>query len=176
MKRKKVVSSGVMMGGFYRVKVVDKDGKVSGDSGYTQNAVTNVGLSQYIAYAFASAGGSTRLTQPAYMNLGSSSYASSSVSSATNISAGFPLSAGPAVTVTHITRAASSDGHTVRFTATFISSNCFTTTCTIACIGLFHTTNATSAMCVGSFASSTLGSAQNVNATYDIVFTASVQT
>jgi hypothetical protein len=90
--------------GFYRINIVDPDGRVAGDSGWNHNVISNLGLANYIAYKFCSTGGS------------------------------------------------------------------------IASIGLLHTTNATSAMCAGSFASSTLGNAQAINCTYDIVFSATATT
>jgi hypothetical protein len=57
--------------------------------------------------------------------------------------------------------------------ATFISNSIAAATITIACIGLYNTTGANSIFCGGSFASSTLGSAQAINCSYDIIFTAS---
>jgi len=78
-------------------------------------------------------------------------------------------------TSAHATRGNQTDattGHKISFLATFISSNCFSTTMTLAAIGMHYTTNATSMMCGGSFTASTIGSAQNVNATYDIIFSA----
>lgn len=163
---------GALMGisGFYRVKIKDPNGRVVGDSGYKKNVISNLGLANYIAYAFASSGGSTRIT-PGYMHLGS--LQSSMASSLVNVTGAFNLSLAASIASTqHTTRASQSSGHTVRFLATFVSNSIATDTITIAAIGLFHTTNATSAMCAGSFASSTLGSAQAINCTYDIVFSA----
>jgi len=172
--RKKVKSEGpgTVMGisGFYRVNIVDPDGRVRGDSGYKKNVISNLGLANYIAYAFASSGGSTAIT-PKYMHLGS--LQSTQASSLVNVTGAFPLSAAASISSTqHTTRASQSSGHTVRFLATFVSNTIATDTITIAAIGLFHTTNATSAMCAGTFASSTLGSAQAINCTYDLVFSA----
>jgi len=170
MKRKKQMENAVIMNGFYRVAITDPDGTIRGDSGYKKNTVSNLGVANYIAYAFASSGGSTSI-MPKYMHLGS--LQSSHASSLVNVTGAFNLSLAQSIASTgHTTRAAQTDGHTVRFLATFVSNSIATTTITIAAIGLFHTTNATSAMCAGSFASSTMGSAQAINCTYDIVFSA----
>lgn len=160
--------------GFYRVNIVDPDGTVKGDSGYKKNVVSNLGVANYIAYAFASTSGSTAIT-PKFMHLGS--LQSSHASSLVNVTGAFDLSLAQSISSTqHTTRPDQSNGHTVRFLATFVSNSIATTTRTIAAIGLFHTTNATSAMCAGSFASSTIGSAQAINCTYDIVFSATSTT
>ena len=165
--------------GFYRVNIVDPDGKVVGDSGYCKNVVTNLGLANYIAYSFASSGGSTGVGPPKYMLLGS--LQSSHASSAVNVTGAFVMNTTTAgcmaliATSAHATRGNQTDattGHKISFLATFISSNCFSTTMTLAAIGMHYTTNATSMMCGGSFTASTIGSAQNVNATYDIIFSA----
>jgi hypothetical protein len=170
-RKKKELETIMTIAGFYRVNIVDPDGTVKGDSGYKKNTISNLGLANYLAYGFASSGGSTTLGPPKFMHLGS--LQSSHASSLVNVTGAFALSNAASISSTgHTTRAAQSDGHTVRFLATFISSNFATTTLTLAAIGMFHTTNATSAMCAGSFASSTIGSAQNVNATYDLVFSA----
>ena len=165
--------------GFYRVNIVDPDGKVVGDSGNCKNVVTNLGLANYIAYSFASSGGSTGVGPPKYMLLGS--LQSSHASSAVNVQGAFVMNTTTAgamaliATSAHATRGNQTDattGHKISFLATFISSNCFSTTMTLAAIGMHYTTNATSMMCGGSFTASTIGSAQNVNATYDIIFSA----
>lgn len=174
-KKGRYPSAGFALDGFYRVNIVDPDGKIKGDSGWNHNVITNLGLANYIAYAFVSTGGSTRIT-PAYMHLGS--LQSSHASNAVNVTGAYGLSLAAAISTTqHTTRAAQSDGHTARFLTTFVSNSIISTTAqTIAAIGLFHTTNATSMMCGGSFASSTLGNSQAINCTYDIVFSATATT
>jgi hypothetical protein len=172
MKRKKKEFGAVTtIAGFYRVNIVDPEtGEIKGDSGWRQNVISNLGLANYLAYGFASSGGSTGLS-PKYMILGS--LQSSHASNLVNATGAFNFaSAASIATSSHATRGAQSDGHTVRFLATFVSGSLFTTTSTIASIALIHTTNATSAMCAGSFTASTLGSAQAVNCSYDIIFSA----
>lgn len=167
-RKRKALSSGLGISGFYRVNIIDADGRIRGDSGWEKNTVTNLGLANYICYIMASSAGSLR---PNFMHLGS--LQSSHASNATNVTGAFPLSCAASFQSTqHTSRAAQSDGATVRWLATFVSNSIATTTITIAAIGLFNTTNATSAMCCGSFASSTLGSAQAINCSYDIVFSA----
>ena len=178
-KQEEVIQPQVGISGFYRVNIVDPDGTVKGDSGYCKNVVTNLGLANYIAYSFASSGGSTGVGPPKYMLLGSlqSSHSSNQV----NVTGAYVMNTTTAgcmaliATSAHATRGdqtTASSGHKISFLATFVSSNCFSNTMTLAAIGLHYTTNATSMMCGGSFSSSTIGSAQNVNATYDLIFSA----
>jgi hypothetical protein len=169
------VSPEIGISGFYRVNVVDPDGTVRGDSGWHKNVISNLGLANYIAYAFYSTGGSTA-PRAAYMMLGS--LASSHASSLVAVTGQYNLSLAASIgSAAHTTRAAQSDGHTVRFYATFVSNSLVTdSTSSIAGIGLYHTNNASSAMCAGTFAGSTLGSNQAVNCSYDIVFSATATT
>ena len=165
----------VGISGFYRVNIVDPDGTVKGDSGWHKNVISNLGLANYIAYSFAPTGGSTGLV-PAYMQLGSlaSSHASNLVAVTGQYATGSAASIG---STAHTTRAAQSDGHTVRFYATFVSNSLVTSgTSSIAGIGLYNAVSVSSAMCAGTFAGSTLGSNQAVNCSYDIVFSATSTT
>ena len=170
-KRRKEKEAIIGISGFYRVAITDPDGTVKGDSGYKRNTISNIGLEKYLAYGFASSSGSTTLGPPKYMILGS--LQSSHASNLVNATGAWNFASAASIgSSSHATRAAQTDGHTVRFLATFVSNSLFTTTATIASIALIHTTNATSAMCAGSFTASTLGSAQAINCTYDIVFSA----
>jgi hypothetical protein len=162
--------SGVAIDGFYRVSIQDADGRVAGDSGWHHNVMSNLGLANYIAYNFKSTGGSTGLS-PGFFILGS--LQSSHASNLVNATGAFGFASAVAIgTIAHTVRANQASGHTVRFTASFSSGAISNTDITIASIGLIHATNATSAMCAGSFASSTMGNAQAINCTYDIVFSA----
>ena len=161
--------SGVAIEGFYRVNIMDKDGRVKGDSGWKKNLITNGGMTAYLLYLFASSAGSTNCK---YMMLGS--LQSSLATNATSLPGAYNMSLAAAIGTTQITSSTQSSGNTVRFLANFVSNSIISATNqTIACIGLFNTTNATAIFCGGSFASSTLGSAQSINCTYDVVFTAS---
>lgn len=155
--------------GFYRVNLVDKDGTVKGDSGWHHNLIPSDGLTGYISKLFASSAGSSLVH---FMQLGTDQ--SSLASNASSLPAEINKSLMASIASSQITtRASSTSGDTVRFLATFVSNSAFTTTSTIACIGLYATTSANSIFAGGSFASSTLGSAQAVNCTYDVVFLAS---
>lgn len=167
-KKRNIPSSGIVLDGFYRVNIVE-DGKVKGDSGWVHNLIPNAGLTGYITYKFASSAGSSWIS---YMHLGSSQ--SALASSASILPGEYNKASAASIASTQVTtRASSTSGDTVRFLATFVSNSLFTDTATVACIGLYNTTGANSIFCGGSFASSTLGSAQAINCTYDIVFTAS---
>lgn len=161
---------GLALEGFYRVNITDPDGTIKGDSGWKHNLITNAGLTTYISYLFGSSAGSARC---AYMHLGS--LQSALASSASTLPGEYGKSLAASIGATQITtRGASTAGDTVRFLATFVSNSIISTTAqTIACIGLYQTTGASSIFCGGSFASSTLGNSQAINATYDVVFTAS---
>ena len=170
MKRvKKQPTSGLSIDGFYKVNIVDPDGTIKGDSGWNHNLITNGGVTAYILYLFGSSAGSSRC---AYMMLGS--LASSLATNATSVPGAYNMSLAQAIGTTQITSSTQSSGNTVRFLANFVSNSIISASNqTIACIGLFATTNATAVFCGGSFTASTLGSNQAINCTYDIVFTCS---
>jgi len=167
---KRVPQVSLGLSGFYRVNIVDPDGRIAGDSGWKKNLIPVDGLLTYIAYRFVNSAGS--YICPSYMNLGSlqstlatnatilpgemNKTLSASFGATSNITTGYP-------------------SMTNRFTATFVSNSMMATTgnSTIGCIGLYAYTTVNSIMCGGSFASSTLGSNQAINCTYDIVWTAS---
>jgi hypothetical protein len=167
----KVPKSGLTMEGFYRVHIVETKGKnrgkIVGDSGWQHNLIPNAGLTGYVSYLFAQSAGSSSIH---YMALGSSQ--SAIASSASSLVGEIAASLRVAIGATQFTsRASSTSGDTVRFLATFASAS--TMPGTIACIGLYATSAANSIFAGGSFASSTLGTTQAVNCTYDVVFTAS---
>jgi hypothetical protein len=161
---------GLALDGFYRIHIVEtkgkNKGKIVGDSGWLHNLIPSAGLTNYISYLFAQSAGSSSVH---YMALGSSQ--SSIASSASSLVGEIAASLRQAIGASQFTsRASSTSGDTVRFLATFASGS--TMPGTIACIGLYATTTG-SIFCGGSFASSTLGTTQAVNCTYDVVFTAS---
>jgi hypothetical protein len=162
--------TGLAIDGFYRVNIADPDGRVVGDSGWKHNLITSGGLTAYISYLFASSAGSSNVK---WMQLGS--LQSALASNASSLPGEYGKSLMATLGSTQITtRAASNAGDTVRFLATFVSNSIISATNqTIACIGLYATTNQSSVFCGGSFTASTLGNSQNINATYDVVFTAS---
>jgi hypothetical protein len=153
--------------GFYRVAIKDPDGTIVGDSGWGHNIITNVGISDYIAKRFIGAAGSAIVAQIA---LGSATQSASAFTASTSLPgqiAGSHMVAIGANTA-YTSRAASSDGETIRILGTF-SSNIFENSTTIACAGLHSATNG-SVFCMGTFASSTVATNQAINLTYDVVF------
>jgi len=169
-KKKNLPASSLGMTGFYRVNIVDPDARVAGDSGWKKNLIPLDGMMKYVAYRFVNSAGS--YICPSYMNLGSlqSTLATNATSLPGEMNKSLAASFGATANVT-----TGYPSMTNRFTATFVSNSMMATTgnSTIGCIGLYAYTTANSIMCGGSFASSTLGSNQAINCTYDIVWTAS---
>lgn len=166
-RRKKVKAaipqSGIGLHGFYRVAIVDPEGEIVGDSGYNHNLITSCGVTGYLTYNFASSAGSGRIH---YAALGSGSLVASN---ATILPASFDTSLAMTCSKTFITRAASSDGDTARYLATWVSG---TSTALISNVGLYSTQTG-SIFCGGTYASSSVASNQAINLTYDVVFIAS---
>ena len=160
------------IGGMYRINIVNPDGTVAGDSGWKKNVITNTGLTDYIMKKFLSATGSST---PAWFTLGSgnTSLGTAATSLPGEIASNHMVTIGTNTATTG--RSASTDAGTCQFLATF-SSNIFAASTTIGIAGLRHTNNAGTVMCGGTFASSTVATNQAVNATYNILFAASVVT
>jgi len=153
----------VGMHGFFRVAIVNEDGTIVGDSGYQHNLIVSGGLTNYLTYVFAASAGSSIIGMAA---LGSGSLVATN---ATIIPNGQSTSLYKTVSKTFITRAASSDGDTARFLATWASG---TSTANISNVGLVATTGV-GFFCGGTYASSSVASNQAINLTYDVVFIAS---
>jgi hypothetical protein len=163
-KKGKYPSSGVGLHGFYHLQIVDQDtGEIVGDSGRQHNLIPSGGLTNYMTYVFAASAGSSVVGMAA---LGSGT---ALASSATILPGSFATSLHKTVSKTFVTRAASTDGDTARYLATWVSG---TSTATIANVGLYATTGV-QIFCGGTFASSSVASNQAVNLTYDVVFIAS---
>jgi len=158
--------SGVAMHGFYRVSIVNKRGKVKGDSGWHHNLITSSGLTNFLTQTFLRAAGSSAVSM-AHLGSALSNLASSASSLVGEMAKSLMITLATAST----SRAASTDGDTARFLGTFASNFAGAST-TIACLGLYMTTTG-SIFCGGSFASSTLATNQAVLITYDVVFVAS---
>lgn len=166
MKRKRKNSHptvSIGLHGFYRVAIVNEDGTLAGDSGYQHNLITSVGLTNYLTYVFAASAGSSIIGMAA---LGSGSLVASNATIIPNVQS---TSLYKTVSKTFITRAASTDGDTARYLATWASG---TSTANISNVGLVATTGV-NFFCGGTYASSSVASNQAVNLTYDVVFIAS---
>ena len=159
----KVPTASIGMHGFYRVNVVDPDGKVVGDSGYKHNLISTSGLSNFLTQTFLRSAGSSAVSRAAIGTGGAIASGDSSLAGQLNTSLFITL--GQQSTV----RAASTDGDTARFLGTWASG---TATTKIGNVGLYMTTSG-SIFCGGSFATSSVASNQAILLTYDVVFIAS---
>lgn len=144
--------------GFYRVTITE-NGDLVGDSGWNENVIVNNGFNDFLCKTLGALAGSAQVT---HMALGTGS-----APGAADTTLEGEVSKRAAITA-----ATSATSKTVRFTATFDSTNSFVTaTKNISNIGLFNS-SATGTMFSGNtFASSSCATNQNVNCTYDIAFT-----
>lgn len=145
--------------GFFRLQVTE-NGNVVGDSGWRENQVTNLGFNQYLVGSLGGVGSSKQIT---HMALGTGGAPA----------AGDTTLAGEVEVRAAVTAATSSSSKTLRLTATFASANSFVTnTQNISNVGLGHTSTAGAATIFAgnTFASSSVATNQQVNATYDIIF------
>lgn len=162
MKKTKGHSDGLAVKGFFRVQLTEEGKGVVGDSGWTQNQVTDLGIRQYVVDWLCSGAGKS-IT---YMALGTGTVVGAAATALIG-------------ELTHSTsgRAAVSSSiiasGTAQFTGAFASAASFvTTTANISCIGLYNTstTNIGTLFAGNTFASSSCATNQSVNATYQIRF------
>lgn len=143
--------------GFFRV-AIEEDGEIVGDSGWKPNIVTNLGFNQYLVSALGSIAGSKYVS---HLALGTGG-----IPAATDTTL-----AGEVQARTAVTAATSSSSKTVRFTATFSSAGNFVTdTRNLSNVGLFNSISGGTLFAGNTYASSSCGTNQNVNVTYDIIF------
>jgi hypothetical protein len=150
--------------GFYHIQITEDD-EIVGDSGWMENQVTNLGFNDYLVRLLVGSASSKQITHVA---LGTGTVPGAA---ATSLHGELDHVTDSRVAVTAAT---SSTSKTLRLTATFASANNFVTaTANISNIGLFNTSQVTTGtMFAGNtYASSSVGTNQNVNATYDIIFT-----
>ena len=143
--------------GSYRLQFTE-DGKVIGDTGWLENQIVNLGFNDYLVRSLGAIAGSKQIS---HMALGSGGAPAAADTSLT----------GEVEQRAAITAATSSTSKTVRFTATFNSSDSFVTnTQNLSNVGLFNTSATGTLYSGNTFASSSCATNQNVNATYDITF------
>lgn len=148
---------GIKVRGFYRVHITE-DGNLVGDSDWLENLVVNLGFNQYLVSTLGAIAGSKQISHAA---LGSGAAPA----------AGDTVLAGEVEKRTSVTAATSSSSKTLRFTATFGSSDSFVTdTQNVSNIGLFNTSAGGTIFAGNTFASSAVATNQQVNATYDLIF------
>lgn len=147
----------VKVKGMFRLQI-EEGGEIVGDTGWLQNQVTNLGFNQYLVSALGAIAGSKQIS---HLALGSGGAPAASDTSL----------AGEVEKRQAITAATSSSSKTLRMTGTFSSANSFVTSSrNISNIGLFNSSSGGTLFAGNTFASSAVATNQNVNCTYDIIF------
>ena len=143
--------------GSYRLQFTE-DGKVVGDTGWVDNQIVNLGFNDYLVRTLGAIAGSKQVSHMALGSGGAPAAADTSL-------------AGEVEERAAVTAATSSTSKTVRFTATFNSSDSFVTnTQNLSNVALFNTSSGGTLFAGNTYASSSCATNQNVNATYDITF------
>ena len=143
--------------GSYRLQLTE-DGKVVGDTGWIDNQIVNLGFNQYLVSTLGAIAGSKQVSHMALGSGGAPAAADTGL-------------AGEVEKRASVTAATSSTSKTVRFTATFNSSDSFVTnTQNLSNVALVNTSSGGTIFAGNTFASSSCATNQNVNATYDITF------
>lgn len=155
----KPCTDGVKLKNFSRVQIVNPDGSIVGDSGFTgPNQVVNLGFNQYLVMSLGSISGSKYIT---HAGLGTGA-----APAAADTSLGSEVGSRTAVTA-----ASSSGSKTLRLTATFAAGwHTSGGAYNISSIGLYNTSSGGTLFAGNTFSSSSCASNQAVNMTYDIVF------
>ncbi len=153
------VQDGIRIRGMFRVQIKDGDGvELVGDSGWMENVVVNLGFNHYLVSTLGAIAGSKVITHAALGSGGAPAAADTTL-------------AGEVEKRTAITAATSSASKTLNLVATFGSSDSFVTnTQNISNIGLFNTSASGSLFAGNTYASSSCATNQQVEATYDIIF------
>jgi hypothetical protein len=146
--------------GFFRLNI-EENGKIVGDSGWVENQITNLGYLNYLVKLIGKSSGSA---QVGYVALGTGT-APNATHTTLN---GEIMNSTQRKAVTF----GSVSSTTAQFTATFASSDNFlTASANLSNIGLFATTATDDTLFAGNtYTSSTCGTNQNVNVTYQIRF------
>ena len=151
------MKDGLKIKGMFRIQLTE-DGKLVGDSGWKQNQITNDGFNDYLCKALGAVSGSKQVS---HLALGTGGVPAASDTTL----------AGEVQKRQAVTAATSSSSKTIRFTGTFSSANSFVTaTANLSNIGLFNSSSTGTLFAGNTFASSAVATNQNVNATYDIIF------
>lgn len=152
--------------GFFRLNITE-DGKVVGDSGWCPNQVVNLGFQDYLAALLGAVAGSKQISR---MTLGTGT-----APGATDTSLHGEISTAVHTNYTRTTvTAATVASKTARFTATFASSSShISAAVNLSNIAILNnTTSAGTIMAGNTYASSAWNTNQDVNATYEIRFSA----
>ncbi len=146
--------------GFFRLNI-EEGGKIIGDSGWVENQITNLGYLNYLVKLIGNSSGSV---QVGFVALGTGGAPGAT---ATTLP-GEIMSSTQRKSVTFGTV----NSTTAQFTATFASSDSFLSASSdLSNIGLFAATTTNDTLFAGNtYASSSCGTNQNVNVTYQIRF------
>lgn len=158
---------GLHVKGMFRLQI-DDDGKIIGDTGWRRNQITNAGYLNIVNQLGTSLTGS-KISHAALGTGGAP--AAADVTQAGEV----VTNGSGSVVRAAVTAATSSTSKTLRHTATFSSANSFiTASANISNIGLWQTSGPTTAsgslLAGNTYTSSALATNQNVNVTYDIIF------
>ncbi len=162
------METGISIKGFFRVHITeDKKGKekLVGDSGWCKNVLTNLGIQHYLGELLSASAGSLQIKS---VGLGTGgSPATDAVTLPGEIMASTQRTS---LTISFLSRTTSDGSATLRFTATFASSDSFiTASANVSNIGLFNSSAVGNTIFAGNtYASSALNTNQNVNVTYEI--------
>lgn len=149
--------------GCYHLQIVDEDGSIVGDSGPVYNIVTTGGFQNICRLIGTGLTG----TQWSHINVGTNGTPASNATSLPSEVSGTNGTNQRA----SVTAATTTGSKTLRFTATMDSSNSFVTQSeTINNVGVFFHSDAASLGAGASYTASSVGTNQNVNITYDLVF------
>lgn len=153
-------NDGCKIQGFSRVQLT-KNGEVIGDSGFIgPNQITNIGFLNYLCHLLGNSAGSR---QVAFLAIGTGGVTASNASAL----AGEIMASTQRKAPTY----ANIGSTTAQFTATFASSDSFlSATANLSNIGLFNSSAENSIFAGNTFVSSSCGTNQNVNVTYQIRF------
>ena len=158
--KNKKTKDGISVKGFFRLNIIDPDGKVAGDSGWRQNQIVNNGYQQFMQYALIGSAGSKTVTHAA---LGTGTAPASAdttiIGELTETNSRMAITTG------------TSGSKTVNFTFT-LTSGILAAASTIQNVGLFNgSTRAGGTMLAGNtYATSSLATNQAINGTYQIIF------
>jgi hypothetical protein len=153
--------------GMFRLQI-ESDGEIVGDSGWHENLITNVGFLNMVNQMGTSLTGS---------KLSHAALGTGGAPAATDTTQTGEVSTNGSGSVVRaaLTAATSSTSKTLRNTATFSSANSFiTASANISNVGLWQTsgpiTSSGSLMQGNTYTSSALATNQNVNLTYDLIY------
>ena len=158
----KVSKDAVKARGFYRLQIREADGKVSGDSGWRENQVVNLGFQDYLCQTLGGMAGSKTISH-AMLGTGTAPGAT-----ATALDGEITDVAGTRCAVTPTTIASK----TVQFAFT-LASGVYTAAKTIQNVGLInHSSTATAGTIFAgnTYTTSALATNQSVNGSYQIRF------